>query len=360
MANVDLKRFVDINIERHIDSVLTGSRDTVVLFTPYGESGTKKLISSYSEAQTEYGEHADTLAYLKVFFDNSGAKVLVVEGTAYSAITAEIIGNLDNKYILVAAVVPDDNVADGYASLKAIATTRAANTSIYGINEKFILARTNSNDAANVTNFCVKYSNVLGAEMTIAAYLSKIDVYKQNTVYDYMFTQEVITAENVQDSAYETIVTENMNVDIDLANAIRNCGGNCKDGADITNSFVKIILHQTLTDRLINLLSEKIKGSSGISKIYNVLAQELNNYLTCGYLTTDKIWTDDDLTVTYNGTQYTIINKGTPLTNGYLIKVLPFNALTDSDKAARKAPPVYVIIADQYTIRQITITGEVI
>lgn len=360
MANINLKRFVDVNIEKHTDSAFTGTRDTVVLYTPDGEKDTKNLITSYSEALAKYSNKENTLAYLKVFFDNGGAKVLVVEGYAYSALTADIIKELEDKYILIAAVVPIDNVSDGYTKLKEIATTRATDTTIYGVNEKFILARTNANDATTVENFCVKYSNVLGAEMAIAAYLTRIDVYGQDTVRDYMFTQEVLTPEVITDDTYETIINNNMNIDIELANATRNCGGNCKDGSDITNTYVRIILHQTLTNKLLVLLTEKIKGGAGISKIYNAISQELNSYLTCGYLTTDKTWTDDNLVVNYNDEQYTIIEKNTALTNGYYVKVLPFTALTDADKASRKAPPIYVIIADQYTIRQITIVGEVI
>ena len=206
----------------------------------------------------------------------------------------------------------------------------------------------------------VKYSDILGAEMTIAAYLTKIDVYKENSVRDYMFTQETITAENISDSDYELTTANNLNVDVNLADAVRNLGGNCKNGSDLTNTFVKIVLHQTLTEKLVSLLTTKLKNEDGISKIYATIVQELENYRTCGYLTTDKIWTDEDYTITYNSTSYTIIEKGTALTTGYFVKVLPMSSLTDADKIARKTPPIYVIIADQYGIRKITISGEVI
>ena len=66
------------------------------------------------------------------------------------------------------------------------------------------------------------------------------------------------------------------------------------------------------------------------------------------------------MTVTVNGKQYTIIEEGTPLTNGYFVQILPMSALTENDRAARKAPPIYVIIADQYGIRAITVNGEII
>lgn len=360
MAQINVKRFVDIDIKYHIDSTLIGTRDTVVLFTPDGTNGTIRDITSISDVNTYYSANANTKAYLDMFFNNSGVKVRVIEGTAYSSITAEMIANLDNKYILIAAVIPSADVSAGYAALKTIATTRSADSTVYGVNEKIILARTTSEDDSSIKNFAVKKSSILGAEMTMAAYLTRIDVYRQNSVYDYMFTPEAITEEELSDSEYATVINNNENVDVYLAGAVRNCGGNCKDGSDLTNEFVRIVLHQTLTDRLITLLTQKVKGSTGISKIYNTISQELDNYLNAGYLATDKIWTDDTLITTYNGRQYTVIEKGTALLNGYQITVLPFSALSDADKAARKAPPIYVVIADQYTIRQITINGEVI
>lgn len=360
MAKIDLKRFVDINIKQHVVASVVGARDTVVLFTSEGSAGTKLLVESISDANTVYADMPNTLAYLKVFFENSGIKALVVEGVAIDNITADVIKDLDNSYICIAYASANNEIDANYAKLKSLAVARAADSTVYGINEKLILARTTNDDADSVKNFVVKRSSVQGAEMTIAAYLSKINVYGVDTVYDYAFTQEVLTAEDLTDSQFATVIANNMNVDIYLANSVRNCGGNCKDGADITNVYVRIILHQTLTDVLIQLLAQKIKNTSGISKIYAVISQELERYLTAGYLTTDKVWTDKDLTVTYNGASYTIIEQGTALTNGYVIRVLPFSSLTDADKAAHKAPPVYVIIADQYGIRQITINGEVI
>lgn len=361
MSNINLKHFVDINIESHVGTSIDSTRDTVVLFTKDGENGTTNLITSMPEAASHYSNFPDTLAYLSVYFNNGGVKVLVIEGIDYSQITLEMIEDLDDKYIMIACVSTSSTTELAYAALKSIASRRGSDSSIYGINEKLILARTLvKTDSDVVKNLVVKYSSVPGAEMTIAAYLSKINVYGINTVYDYAFTTEAIGKENVNDADFVEIMNNHMNIDIMLANEIRNCGGDCKDGSDIVNTFVKIILHQTLTDSLINLLSQKLKNSAGISKIYTTISQELENYLNCGYLTTDKIWSDEDLTVTRNGVTYTIIEKGTPLINGYLITVLPMAALNEQEKTIHSAPPIYVIIADQYSIRKITITGEVI
>lgn len=363
MADINLKRFVDVDIQSKVVRQVSGTRDTVVLFTSEGTAGTQTVYSTYSQAEAALakGTYPLALAYLKVFFENGGTKCLLIEGKAYSAVTTDDIAELADEYIVIAFAAEDATVEDCYTKVKGFATTRHSNADIYGINEKLLLARTKATtDTTEIKNFAVKYSNVLGAEMTIAAYLCQINLYKQDTVHDYAFTLETLTAEEIDDPSFEAITAANLNVDIVLANATRNIGGNCKDGSDLTNAYVKIVLHQTLTDRLIGLLTQKITGSAGVSQIYSVISQELERYRTAGYLSTDKIWTADDLTIVYNGEEYTVVAQGEALTSGYAVKVLPFSSLTDEDKAARKAPPVYIVIADQYGIRQITINGEVI
>ncbi len=385
MSKIDLKNFVDINIQQHISKPVSGTRATVVLFTSdvldsyddYKISfnsvtyNTKKVDSStYKEI---FKDKADTLQYLRVYFDNGGIEALVVCGITTSdmiikdstKITEDILSQLDNEYIYVAYASPVADIETNYANLKKLIKYRNSNENIYGINEKIVLASTKVNtDADKVKNFAVKYSTIQGAEMTIAAYFSKTKIYRTNSIYDYAFTQEKLRTsdedkyfegEDITDAEFKTILDNNENVDIMLAETVRNCGGNNKDGSDLINNFVRIILHQTLTDSLVNLLTQKIKGSSGLSKIYAVLSQELEKYLTNGYLTTDEIWSDDDLIE--NG--YTIIEKGTALNNGYLIKVLPLNSIPENS-THQVVPSIYVILADQYGIRKITINGEII
>lgn len=361
MSSIDLRRFVNIDIVRHETTISSGSRDTVLLFTAEETDGNQHVISSMSEAESVYAGKPSTLAYLQMYFRNGGIKVKVVENTIIQNVTNELIDSFDNEYILIAYAAEASQKENVYSSLKTLAQARSVLSTVYGINEKIILASTSSfEDNTSVKNFAVKCSAVPGAEMTIAAYLSKINVYGVDTIYDYAFTQELISPEDISDEDYGRVIANNMNVDIELVGATRNCGGNCKDGTDIVNEFVRIILHQTLTDRLTSLLAQKIKSSSGLSKIYSVMTEELERYLTSGYLTTDKIWSYDTLSKIHNGQKYDIIEKGTPLTSGYLIKVLPMSALTEQEKQLRRTPPIYVIIAEQYGIRQITINGEVI
>lgn len=379
MSEIDLKQFVDINIKSHVTTAVNGIRDTVVLYSPDGDLGTVKEFSSLSEVT--YLQNTTTYAYLKQFFDNGGVKVRVYEGINYSSVTKEMITKLPNDYICIIAAAQDSDKEECYVAMKNLAVSLNTDSTIYGINEKLIITSTKveissltgADYSASVKNLIVKYSNVLGAEMTVAAYLTQIKIDETDSVKDYAFTQEILSTynqddskwtitsgENITNSDYIALQNANINVDVELANAVRNCGGNCKDGTDIVNNFVRIILHQTLTTQLINLLAQKIKSTTGVSKLYTVIAQELERYLNCGYLTTDKVWLDSDLKVIRNNVAYTIISKGDALTNGYSIKILPMSSLSDSEKAQHKAPPIYIIIADQYSIRQITINGEVI
>lgn len=383
MSEVNLKRFVDINIQPHTTIDVERTRDTIVLFTYEGTSGKVATVTNQAlaentaitgkyedESTATYAYGGDTYNYLAIYFANGGLKARVIEGKAYSALTTNDLTALENKYICVGCVCADNNVESCYSQLKSIATNLNADDKIYGINEKLIIARTEkTDDDSSVKNFAVKYSTIPGAEMTMAAYLSKTDIDEADSIFDYAFTEEVnydswnedsTIAEDIDTDTYDTLMANNENVDIYLANAVRNVGGNCKDGEDLINSYVKIILHQTLTDALLSLLTQKIKNSTGISKIYSVIAQELERYLNCGYLTTYKLWTDSDLVVNYNSANYTIIQKGDALLNGYLIRVLPYYSLSTADKEAHKTPPIYVIIADQYGIRKITIDGEII
>lgn len=374
MNDIDVRRFVDINIKQHVETQISGTRDVLVLYTHEGvlgkisgntvaTIGTDEILTSFAAAREIYNlsTFPDTNAYLSMYFQNSGAKVAVIEGVDYTDLTSEMISSLPNEFILIGLCAAAADVELAYAKLKTIATTREANDDVYGVNEKIIFGRTAvAADTSSIMNFASKYSTVYGAEMTMAAYLSGINVYGVSTVNDYMYTAEDIEEEVLTDTIYETLTLNNMNVDTFFAGNVRNLGGNLKNGADMTNSYVRIILHQTMTERLLELLVTKIKNLDGVGKIYATLSKELENYRSCGYLSTDKIWTDKTLTVLINGKQYTVIEEGTPLTNGYLIQVLPMSALTDVDKAARKAPPIYVIVADQYGIRAITVNGEII
>lgn len=353
--SVSLQNFVNVNITEHITSTVSGTRGTVALFTSEGENAITLITSMTNFPE---GNYTNTEKYAQIFFDNGGVAIELHSGIAN--VTNNDIAKLDTNVILVANVSANDNVA----TMIALANSYTGQ----GISQKIFLARTTSTAKQIGNSVAVKYNEVdqIGAEMTIAAYLSQIDVYGIDTVKDYMFTAETTAAnDSLTDTEYNTIISNNMNVDITLANAVRNCGGNLLTNEsnqtyDIVNTFVKIVCHQTLTERLVALLATKLKNSDGIAKIYSTLSNELENYVRCGYLTTDKTWTDPTYSVTVGKTSYTIIQQGTMLMQGYKIVVLPMSSLTETQKAKHQAPQIYVILATAYGIRMIDIKGEII
>lgn len=360
MSNISLKHFVDINIYPHRIFENISTRDTVVLYSKESVVTEDKIFSNLSEVT--YDQSSNTYKYLKVYFDNGGLKVKVIHGKDSSDLTKDDLKALDNNYICVISVTSTDNIESNYTQMKTLAQQMEIDNDVYGINEKLLLVATHANtpDTSIVKNFAVKYSLDVGAEMTIAAYLSQIDINSINSIKDYAFTEEVLTPEEVTDSLFDLVENANMNIDIKLSNIVRNLGGNCKDGEDVTNTYVRIMLQQTLTNSLINLLAQKINSSEGVSKMYAVISNELEKYKRAGYLTTDKVWTDSSWMINYDNNIYKIINKGDALINGYVIKILPSTVLSTQDLQAHKAPPIYLVIADQYGIRKITINGQVI
>ena len=202
--------------------------------------------------------------------------------------------------------------------------------------------------------------------MTIGAYLSRIDVYGTETVQDYAYTREISYSknisldENIDDDTFKNIIESNCNVDIYLAGSVRNCGGNLTNGLDLVNQYVLIILHQTLTDRVLSVLANKVKGQTGVNIIHTTIVSEMDRYLLNGYLNTDRIWNRESVEITYNGQSYSIIEADTPLDSGYKVVILPISSLSDDDIKNHSVPPIYVILSDSYGIRYVTINGDVI
>ena len=259
-----------------------------------------------------------------------------------------LVNNLPDEEIVIA--IAASNGESAATSLKlAESYNNQSNVNgfgIYGVNQKIFLGavditqflnNTSNYAKADVDNFALKVGDLqkqIGCEMTIAAYLSKIDVYGINTIQDYAYTKEILDVSGYPDdlnTVVQSVLANNANITVEIANSVRNIGGNLTNGEDLVNKFTLIVLHQTLSQRVFNTLTQKIKGSAGITALYSTISQELNKYITSGYLTTDKVWTKEDLTLKYNGRTYTLITQGTALIKGYNITILPLSSLTDAE-----------------------------
>lgn len=358
MSNViDIRKFVDVNIVHHVSAKLNTTRDTTVLFIDVATYGALDIVvSSWSEYLTAVSTYdpEDILPediYAKAYFDNGGQRLYLksVDSSVAEYSLADDIKLLADEHIVVAA-----------PSLDVVGAIQTLNTDakFYGIKLKLGVAL---GTAASDRIPHLMYAYTVNECAAIAAYLSKIDVSRANSIKDYDFTPIVAEADSLTDAEVDTLMSVNVNISLKLAGQVRVVGGNTADGQDLVNEFTLIVLQQTVTEKVLTVLVEKLKGEIGVAAIHTAIAQELSRYVANGYLATDKIWKDETLTVTYGtpSETYVVIEKNTPLLLGYQIKILPYAALTDADKAEHKAPPIYIVLADSYGIRKVTINGEV-
>lgn len=215
----------------------------------------------------------------------------------------------------------------------------------------------------DLQNYVIKVGEK-GIEMLAAAYLSKVRITDSSTIQDYAFTIENL--DEFQESEIDDnnigvkLVKGNMNFDSRINNAIRNYPGDTIHGDDMMNYYVRILLTQDLTESIMNLLASKIRfNQTGINRLNNAISQEMNTYISNGYLNTEYIWTEDDLYYEYNGQRYLICSRNTPLVKGYKCIILPLTSLTPAQRESHVLPPVYLLLADQTGIRMVVISGDV-
>lgn len=385
--SVNLRRFVDININRAKRNPVNPVRDTVALYNTAVTPLDDKIIVGYEDRDAtsinvllEDGSHiqatkeSNIAKYVIPFFDNGGLKI-----HAYAAnFTATSLTDNDKHEIAVAKC--EGLTAEDVAIIKAYndAHTPDASsdsTNAVGSSAKvfFTFVASSQNDvditALTESNICAKCGTA-GIEMIPMAYLSRINAYGTNTVHDYAFTIEHFAGINaatykgdddnvtLSDALVKNCMDKHVNVDTVLANQIRNIGGDLIDGNDLVNHYMTIVMQQTLEETLVNTLSEKLAGADGTAKIYNVIIAELNKYVKCGLLAAGN-WQNEDWIESYNGVNFKIVSANERLTIGYKVYVVPFASLSTEDVANHLCPPVYIALTDAYGIRKITIAGEV-
>lgn len=355
MADIDLTRFVNININYYESTKLSSGRVMVALFVKSSEASfSENYIELDGKNDNNYSKlSGDAKSYVDIFFSCGGTKLRIQKINSGTSATATDVDSLPYQAIVIASSCGYNLNVENYNSGKK------------NINKKLILMKssTPTDSYSNNEGVAVKVysSDKTGYEMSIAAYLSLININENNSIQDYDFTSEFnLEAEPTNDSILGDVMNKNNNIDMVLAGNTRNIGGNCTNGKDLVGWFSLILMQQTLSERLVDLLSTKIKGIRGLSAIYNTLSNELDKYVDNGLLTTDKIWDKDTQTISKNNKTYTLIEKGTPLSLGYYITILPFSSLTDDEKENHSAPYIYIALATYYGIRKIDIEGAAI
>lgn len=366
---ISLENFVDVKIYTHPTSKRITDRDTYTILTT--EAGSEGVFESMSPKL----QGTNNQAYAKIFFQNGGKRINFVKITTTDAdAIVKTVKGLDDNLIYFSVIGANGGI--NIATAKSIAEKldgaysndsedAVVTDEPVGIHRKILIAGISDTEGLDdkltkLHSLAIKYSAVNGAEATIGAYLSKVKVYATNSVHDYCYTSENIEGSDVDDDTYTTLDGKNINFDYKIAGSVRNIGGNLTDGKSLINEFMLIVLQQTVTERLLALLGTKLKGSTAIARIRSTISDELNYYVKNGYLALDKVWTDEDWDVNYNSSTYTIIESNTPLTSGYLVEILPLASISDEDRKSHKCPPIYLVLADSWGIRKVSITGQVI
>lgn len=415
--SVDLRNYVQVNINYREVKPLNRTRDTAILFTvnrelyaPLDRLNTHTPAGSEEEVDyyTSLADYVDAIAkynadlpsgetaivdskeapilynYVKCFFNNGGVKLKIIGASSEedlstdAKIQAWILGEclkLKAEEIVITSDCGIDNlieVARSNATVNIIGNAINTSTSVSalkGYKEKMFIVSTNvaSKEISSpdqIPNVVVKFGPA-GIEMSCAAYMTQVSIDLSRSIQDYCYTIEDVSMFSgaVQDNndTFVSLVNKQFNVDTTLVNNVRNIMGNTISGYDMMNYYVRIILTQTLTDRIVGVLASKIKfDRTGINKVVNAITQELNIYKSNGYLNTEYIWTEDDLYYSFNGVDYLVCSRNTPLKMGYKFIVLPITSLTQEQREQHVFPPVYVLIADSMSVRQIVINGDAI
>lgn len=352
---IDLRNFVDVKITKaQVQPVL--QYDTAIFCSTKGTAAA----GYYLMGAPAGGDGTKAKPFNEQSLNPVGDKTLIDVLTAFSANGGKYIHLLRGLVIKDNSWFDSNNNAIPQEEAIIIVEIYANNEdtkflplldTVSGIQQKIIIGVDLDYDGVDSANlkegFAVCTTWCAGAAM--AAYLTNINLDLADSVKDFNFT--AIKGFNPSDEAVS--LTDKVTVVAYLAGAYRSIGGEDVLGNSITNIFMKIVLTQMLTNRLLSLLMSKIKlDTSGIASVKTACANVLNQFVNNGYISTDKAWTESDLYIDGE----LVAAENTPLVDGYKIYV---SAITQTNIQNHQIPPVYILYGDQVGVRKIVVTGEV-
>ena len=351
--SIDIRNFVNVNIDRNVQLTISGSRPEVKLFSAKTSA---TLIGADSTYTTFYGEDYKVVTineadkpYAKYFFMNGGCKLTLTTDTLPT--TLEGLKAISNDIVILASVTTPT------------AATLALFGQLEGIHQKIFAYRVSDTKTTPTSSsfLACKYATTVGAEMTIAAYLSQIKFYSNGSPVDYDFTKENLVTNEDHSADFDTteggLINTPYNFDMKVGDNYYNVGGNTTDGNDLVEQLGLIVMQQDLSTAVFKTLSTKVSGQKGIAAIRTSISEVLNNFVDSGFLITNQVWTANDLVLankadTSKGKE-TVITKNTPISNGFYIHM--FKISSDLRKAYAA-----IIVATNKGIRYVMVDGKAI
>lgn len=351
---IDIRNFVNVNIKPAEKTGLDGSRSEVLV---YGSSTEATIASCSSDYSTFYDDNDSSVTLTEtdktlasIFFRNGGVRLKLTKASIPTSVSGfESPSLLDNVIIVNEGSVTnyDDNSWNSLGIHQKIIIEKAMTKSSYD-------NLSDHKDSRFEVITIADSEDGLGAEMAVAAYLSSLNVYKENPDYDMtrIYGMKDDQSENIS-STSGSLANIKYNFPMKKGANYYMIGGNCTDGSSLVNNFALIVLSQNVSDRVFDVLSSKVSGQTGLSAIATTVADELNKYYTSGLLTNGKVWSNEDLVVANKvkaDSKETVITKGTSISNGYHIHVF---SLSEDKRSAY----IYLILATNEGIRYVAIDG---
>lgn len=383
--SVRIENFVDVKITRRAVQESSGAYDTAVYVTSSatnafyfinGKNGTGD--GTKDNPKTIDAVTGDNnLKYFGIeFFANGGKKLHVVNSLSFDS-TNDNCWNFKDAKNTTATHLPVEEILIFDTSATQTNASTNANT-VSGIEKKIFINTTNSTSLSSYLPYTIAVyknvevsTNVAGGKQDVSAapflaYYTKIIKDSSVDASDLAFTKTSFVDVVENSTTHKVVITEptdteakemikkNINFIATIAGVPMIIGGSDETGEnDITNLFMQIVLQQTLTNALMKLLSSKIKlNIAGITSVKNAVGVELDKYVNYGYISTDKLWTEDDLYLDGE----LIAAKGSPLARGYVVHVSP---ITQENIKDHQIPTIYVLYGDSVGVRKIVVQGEV-
>lgn len=217
---------------------------------------------------------------------------------------------------------------------------------------------------------CSKTNNgvLVDAALLIGAYFSQINLNGSDTILDYCYTKETLSLVNTGDSAseevtqsdYSKLMSQNYNFIDSVGTNIINFGGNLMNGVPISTDFATICVENDVCATTLNeMMGKQYLNQIGLTRIISSINTQMSRYIDNGYINKGSNYSGDGLYIRYNGKDYTVVEQGELLVNGYKVFAVPVSAISVEDKANKQFPPIYVIIESLAGARTIKINGTV-
>ena len=197
--------------------------------------------------------------------------------------------------------------------------------------------------------------------MSILAHLSRIDLNKPATISDYCFTEEKLILPVTNETSFNWQDLGGVaNVVLDIFGGVpTNFGGNTGGGTDLVEEYMTIFIAQDVLFTELNLLKLKLKSGNAIARVDSALVRTLEVYYQAGFLV-QTIYSGEDIIINKNGVNYTVLSKGSVITGGYVINILPINSRTQTEVNNRNLPDVHLIFNTAKGIRKINNVGKIV